>query len=336
MTRGGSTSGCVIEMQNVTKAFGEKLAVREMTLEVPRGQIFGLVGPSGCGKTTSVRLMTGVYRPTSGRLRVLGATPQHFNKRARERIGYMPQLFVLYPTLTVWENLNFVASLYGLTWWRRRKRLELLLDFVELRPARNTLAAHISGGMKRRLELACALVHNPELLFADEPTAGVDPVLRGKFWDHFRQLKSQGRTLLITTQYVSEVQYCDQVAVMRNGRLLMVDTPDGLRRRALGGEIIRLTVDAEDDLNTRRLLAQIPFVRQFERPRNLPQGVLDIYVDDAGTRLPELITTLQQDATIDMRHAEHYLPPFDDIFILLMEQAAASDPESAEEEIIHA
>jgi len=336
MGRSTSASGAVIEMQQVSKTFGDKQAVNEVSLQVPAGQIFGLVGPSGCGKTTTVRMLTGVYAPTKGKLRVLGASPDHFEKRVRERIGYMPQLFVLYPTLTVWENLNFVASLYGLNWFRRRKRLEMLIDFVELRNARDTLAENISGGMKRRLELACSLVHNPELLFADEPTAGVDPVLRGKFWEHFRELKAQGRSLLVTTQYVSEVAYCDQVAVMRNGRLLLVDTPNGLRRQALGGEIIRLTVDAEDELNARRLLSQAPFVHRFRRPEGAPMGTLDIFVDDAGAVLPEVIRTLTQDETIDMRHAEPYLPPFDDVFIILMEQAAADDPQSAEEEIINA
>ncbi len=330
------TTNAVIQMQHVTKRFGTKQAVSDVSLEVPQAQIFGLVGPSGCGKTTTIRMMTGVYTPTEGEMRVLGASPENFGKRVRERIGYMPQLFVLYPTLTVWENLNFVASLYGLNWFRRRKRLEMLLDFVELRPARNTLADNISGGMKRRLELACSLVHNPELLFADEPTAGVDPVLRGKFWDHFRQLKAEGHTLLVTTQYVSEVEYCDQVAVMRNGRLLMVETPDGLRRKALGGEVIRLTVDAEDELNARRLLNQMPFVEQFSRPQGAPRGTLDIYVKNAGTALPDVISGLGQDPTIDMRHAEEYKPPFDDIFIILMERAAEVDPQSVEEEIINA
>lgn len=336
MSRARTSNGAVIEMQHVTKSFGDKNAVSDVSLVVPPGQIFGLVGPSGCGKTTTVRMLTGVYVPTDGKLRVLGSSPQYFDKRVRERIGYMPQLFVLYPTLTVWENLNFVASLYGLNWFRRRKRLEMLLDFVELRPARNTLAADISGGMKRRLELACSLVHNPELLFADEPTAGVDPVLRGKFWEHFNQLKAEGHSLVVTTQYVSEVAYCDQVAVMRNGRLLMVDTPDGLRSQALGGEIIRLTVDAEDDLNARRILSQMNFVQNFERPTGAPRGTLDIYVDDAGALLPEVIRGLNQDPTIDMRNAEEYTPPFDDIFIILMERAAANDPQSAEEEIINA
>jgi ABC-2 type transport system ATP-binding protein len=334
-TRKLADDGAVIDMQNVSKQFGDKMAVRNVTLAVPEGQIFGLVGPSGCGKTTTIRMLTGVYVPTEGILRVLGETPKTFDRRARERIGYMPQLFVLYPTLTVWENLNFVASMYGLLWWTRRKRLNELLDFVELTPARNTLASNISGGMKRRLELACSLVHNPDLLFADEPTAGVDPVLRGKFWEHFRSLKQQGHSLLITTQYVAEVAHCDRVAVMRNGRLLMVDTPSGLRRRALGGEVIRLSVDAEDELNARRVLHNAPFVQRTMRPSGTPAGTLDVFVDDAGARLSEIIRALNEDPTIDTRNVEEYQPPFDDVFVTLMQQAAAADPE-AEKEIVDA
>jgi ABC-2 type transport system ATP-binding protein len=336
MTANQANNGPVIEMEGVTKQFGDNIAVRDVTLDVPAATIFGVVGPSGCGKTTTIRMLTGVYRPTKGRLRVLGASPEAFERRVRERIGYMPQLFVLYPTLTIWENLNFVASLYGLTWFKRRKHLERLLEFVELTPARNSLAGDVSGGMKRRLELACSLVNDPELLFADEPTAGVDPVLRGKFWDHFRELKGRGHSLVVTTQYVSEVAYCDQVAVMRNGKLLTVDTPSGLRRRALGGEIIRLTVDAEDEINARQILQRIDFVRFFRRPDNAEQGVLDIYTDNAGRRLPDLIRSLHQDPSIDMRKAEEHLPPFDDIFVILMERAAKEDPESAEEHVIDA
>jgi len=335
-TRQLADETAVIEMRNVSKHFGDKAAVQNMTLNMQRGQIFGLVGPSGCGKTTTVRMLTGVYEPSEGQLRVLGATPQTFDRRARERLGYMPQLFVLYPTLTVWENLNFVASMYGMVWWTRRKRLEEVLEFVELTPARNTLASNISGGMKRRLELACSLVHDPELLFADEPTAGVDPVLRGKFWDHFRELKARGRSLLVTTQYVGEVTYCDQVAVMRGGRLLMVETPDGLRRRALGGEIIRISVDAEDEVNARRVLRQLPFIRRVDRPGGTGAGTLDLVVEESGAAIPEVLRALATDPTIDTRNVEQYQPPFDDIFITLMHQAAAADPESAEKEIVNA
>lgn len=328
-------TGTMIDMQGVSKQFGEKVAVKDMTLQVEAGQIFGLVGPSGCGKTTTVRMLTGVYTPSDGQLRVLGETPQTFDRRARERIGYMPQLFVLYPTLTVWENLSFVASMYGMLWFVRRKRLKELLDFVELTGARNTLAGNISGGMKRRLALACSLVHQPELLFVDEPTAGVDPVLRGKFWDHFRELKRQGHSMLVTTQYVGEVTYCDQVAVMRNGRLLMVETPENLRRRALGGEIIRLVVDAEDEGNARRVLRSLPFIQRIQRPANAPGGSLDLLVETAAASIPDVLRTLGEDPTIDTRTVEEYQPPFDDVFVTLMQQAAEADPDSAEQEIVN-
>ncbi len=321
----------VIEMHDVSKRWGDTIGVRNVTMNVPEGSIFGLVGPSGCGKTTTVRMLTGVYTPTEGHLTVLGATPRTFDKRARELIGYMPQLFVLYPTLTVWENLSFVASLYGLNWFSRRKRLKELLDFVELTPARNTLAQNISGGMKRRLELACSLVHEPQLLFADEPTAGVDPVLRGKFWERFRSLKAEGKTLLVTTQYVSEVEYCDLVGVMRSGKLLMVETPDGLRRRAFGGlEVIALSVDPEDRSNALQLIGTMPFVQRIDQsPPHQPRGTIHAYVDDAGARIPEVIQKLATDPTIDVRNTQEFKIPFDDVFIILMEQAAREDPELA-------
>ena len=323
----------VIEMHDVTKRWGDKIGVENITLNVAAGQIFGIVGPSGCGKTTTMRMLTGVYTPTSGDMRVLGATPQNFDKKARERIGYMPQLFVLYPALTVWENLNFVASLYGLNWFSRRKRLNELMEFVELGNARNTLAGKISGGMKRRLELACALVHDPALLFADEPTAGVDPVLRGKFWDGFRNLKQEGRTLIVTTQYVSEIEYCDQVAVMRRGRLLMVDTPDGLRKRAFGGsEVLLIQVDAEDEVNARRILARLPFIRRVLDAEERPAGALHVFVDDAGARITEIVQALSEDATIDTRTVEQFKPPYDEVFILLMHQADKDDPRPVNDE----
>ena len=179
----------VISVQHLTKKFGDEVAVQDVSFDVPRASIFGFIGPSGSGKTTTVRLLTGVYAPTAGEVTVLDCSPAKFSQADRARLGYMPQLFVLYPNLTVWENLNFAASLYGMSLFRG-KRLTEALAFVELEEHRSKLARNISGGMLRRLSLAATLVHDPELLFLDEPTAGIDPVLRHKFWDHFRELKS--------------------------------------------------------------------------------------------------------------------------------------------------
>jgi ABC-2 type transport system ATP-binding protein len=219
----------VISAKNLTKKFGGETAVQDVSFDVPRASIFGFIGPSGSGKTTTVRLLTGVYTPTEGEVIVLDRNPAKFSQGERARLGYMPQLFVLYPNLTVWENINFAASLYGMSLFRG-KRLKEALTFVELYEHRSKLARNISGGMLRRLSLAATLVHDPQLLFLDEPTAGIDPVLRRKFWDHFRELKDQGRTIFITTQYVSEADNCDLVGVQNNGKLILVDTPQGIHQ----------------------------------------------------------------------------------------------------------
>ena len=226
----------VVEMRDVTKRFGEVNAVNKVSLDVPQGVIFGFIGPSGCGKTTTVRLLNGNYGATEGTIKVLGQSPDSFKREDQKRIGYMPQLFILYPELTIWENLNFAASIYGYP-MDRKERLYELLELVELTGHEKKMARNISGGMQRRLSLASTLIHSPELIFLDEPTAGIDPVLRRKFWDHFQTLKDQGHTLFVTTQYVGEAAYCDYVGVMRNGELLMVETPEMLRYKALGGEM---------------------------------------------------------------------------------------------------
>jgi len=310
--------------EGVEKKFGEDTGVFDLTFEVPAGTIFGMIGPSGCGKTTTVRLLTGLYKPDRGSLAVMGRVPSKFTPRSRERLGYMPQHFVLYPNLTVWENLNFVASLYGMGYFQRRKSLEQVLDFVELSDARHKLGSQLSGGMQRRLELACTLVHNPLLIFADEPSAGIDPVLRGKFWEHFRQLRDQGRTLFVTTQYVGEAAYCDMVGVMRAGRLIHIDTPENLRRKAFGGEVIRLMVDAPHALDAAQLFQRHPAVKDVRRSRSRP-GLLYLYVDDAAATLPAIFGVLGNHPDITVQQADKYMPPFDDVFIQLMEQADNAD-----------
>lgn len=314
----------MIELKGVQRAFSADTGVFDLSFKVPTGTIFGMIGPSGCGKTTTVRLLTGLYKPERGDISVLGRVPSNFSQRTRERIGYMPQQFVLYPNLTVWENLNFVASLYGMGYFSRRKNLEYVLDFVELNDARSRLGGQLSGGMQRRLELACSLVHNPLLLFADEPTAGIDPVLRGKFWEHFRQLRDQGRTLFITTQYVGEAAYCDLVGVMRQGRLIHFDTPEGLRRTALGGEVIQLVVDAPHALDAAQILQRQQAIRDVRRSRSQP-GLLYVYAENAAATLPLIFEILGQQPDITIQQAQEYQPPYDDIFIQLMEQAEAKE-----------
>jgi ABC-2 type transport system ATP-binding protein len=220
-----------VACHSLTKSFDGEPVVRDVDLAVRRGTIVGLIGPSGCGKTTTVRLLSGLLAPTSGEAEVDGTRSVDLSHRQRGGIGYMPQTPALFPDLSLRENLNFHASMYGLR-LRRRRRLRQLLDWVELTPDQDKRVRQASGGMQRRLALAAAFVHDPAIVFLDEPTAGIDPILRARFWTEFRALRDAGRTLIVTTQYVGEAANCDVVGVLSDGELVFVGTPDDLLHRA--------------------------------------------------------------------------------------------------------
>jgi ABC-2 type transport system ATP-binding protein len=316
------TKAAAIESQHVDLVFAPDAGVFDLTYTVPEGSILGMIGPSGCGKTTTVRLALGLYAPQRGNIRVFGRPPTQFGAAERERIGYIPQQFVLYPTLTVAENAEFVASLYGMTTRQVKDRLDQLLPFVDLAEARDRPGSKLSGGMQRRLMLASALMHDPTLLFADEPTAGIDPVLRGRFWDYFRRLRDEGRTLFVTTQYVGEAAYCDHVAVMRKGRLLVVDTPEGLRRRVLGGEVIELTLaDPARVAEALELLRVYPPVKDAQ-PVAETHNQLRVTIDDATEWMPEVLNLLEDrdGPQIVVERAQELQLSFDEVFIRIMEQ----------------
>lgn len=305
-----------IKTRELTKAFNGEVAVNQIDLEVPEGSIFGFIGPSGSGKTTTVRLLMGLYVPDSGEVTVLGVRPVRFKRRERQRIGYLPQLFVLYPDLTVWENMNFAASLYGVP-FLRTKRLNQLLDLVELRDDKHKLVRNISGGMQRRLSLAATLIHDPDLLFLDEPTAGIDPILRRKFWDYFKVLQQNGDTLFVTTQYVSEAAYCDFVGVMSEGRLLSVNTPEGLRREAYGGDIVRLGSTERIDYQLRQELQNLPGLKS--KILTATDYEIQLLVDDDATAIPYLVEYFR-DKSKAINSVEGYYPSYDDVFVKLIEK----------------
>ncbi len=315
----------MIVVDAVTKTIGDHDLVKEISFKVHAGEIFGFIGPSGSGKTSTIRLLTGVYAPTAGTVQVMGVAPSHPSRRVQERFGYMPQLFVLYPNLTVRENLNFVASLYGMNPLHRKRRVKDMLDFVELWDARDRLASNVSGGMQRRMELAASLLHNPPLLFADEPTAGIDPVLRGKFWEEFRRLRDEGRTLFVTTQYVGESEYCDRVGVIRKGRLIAIDTPLNLRRMALGGDVIDVAA-AGLTPGAVQSLTLLDIVREVQP---ISRGEMRVFVNEAGSAIPTLLESLNSSGC-SVKRIEEYRPSFDDVFIELMKRDAQARGESDE------
>jgi ABC-2 type transport system ATP-binding protein len=309
----------VIKTRDLTKSFNGDVAVDSITMEVPEGAIFGFIGPSGSGKTTTVRLLMGLYEPDGGDVTVMGTAPSRFSISDREKIGYLPQLFVLYPDLTVWENMNFAASLYGVSFSRSR-RLNELLDLVELRDDRHKLVRNISGGMQRRLSLAATLIHNPGLLFLDEPTAGIDPILRKKFWDYFKQLQTGDRTFFITTQYVGEAAYCDFVGVMAESKLLTVNTPEGLRREAYGGDIVKLGSTERIDYQFRQEVQNLPELKS--KILNATDYEVQLLVDDAATATPYLVEYFR-DRRKSINSVEGYFPSYDDVFVKLIEKHRA-------------
>jgi ABC-2 type transport system ATP-binding protein len=214
-----------IHAQNLTRTFGSLTAVDRLNLSVERGEIFGLVGPDGSGKTTIMRLFSGVLRPTGGEAWVLGHAVSKEAEPLKDRIGYMAQRFGLYGDLTVMENIHFYADLYDVPRKERIPRIERLLSFSNLSPFKDRLAQNLSGGMKQKLGLTCALVHTPEILFLDEPTNGVDPVSRRDFWRILYDLLREGVTLFVSTAYLDEAERCHRIGLMHNGRMLSIGTP---------------------------------------------------------------------------------------------------------------
>jgi ABC-2 type transport system ATP-binding protein len=315
----------LIEMHDVVKAYGDQLALDHVDLEVPRGVIVGLIGPSGCGKTTLVKTLTGINRPTSGEVRVLGSDPAQFDTATRRRFGYMPQLPVLYQNLSVWGNLNFIASVYGMSLRRRRRRLKELLDLVDLGQHRSKLLAQCSGGMQRRLTLAATLVHDPELLFLDEPTAGVDPILRERFWGHFRALRDAGSTIVVPTQYVGEAASCDLVAVMALGRLITVLPPEELAPFAYGGT--PLSVELHQDWVSGAQLARLeaqPFVREMRRT----DDGLHVVVDDTSGGERD-VRELLESSGVSVGEITPLEPSLDEVFVKIVASHTTDEERAA-------
>ena len=301
----------VVNLQEVSRRFGEVVAVDHVTFAVPQGAIVGVIGPSGAGKTTVIRLMTGSLEPDDGVVRVLEEDPRKFHRRTRERIGYMPQLFVLYPELTTRENVDFMAALFGMPAWRRGRRVKDVLELVDLTEATNRRASQLSGGMQRRLELACALVHEPDLLILDEPTAGIDPLLRTRVWSELDRLRQEGVTVLVTTQYVSEAEYCDAVALISEGQLVAYAPPAEVRKMAQGGEVFEVSTKQPFDVRVLPPIEGVLAIRQ-EGP-----STLIVVARDAGLATPVVNDAIEK-AGGSVEYSREYRPTFDEVFSALV------------------
>ena len=224
----------VIYVENLTRRFGDFVAVDHINFEVNEGEVVGYLGPNGSGKTTTIRMLLGLLEPTEGEATVLGFDAFRQSEEVRKRVGYMSQKFAIYDDLTVLENLTFYGGVYGIT---DKARIAHTLELVGLTGHNSTLTRSLSAGWRQRLALGISLVHEPKLLFLDEPTSGVDPTARRTFWDLIYQLADNGVTILVTTHYMDEAEYCERVGIMRDGKLLAMDTPSNLKRDIVPGDV---------------------------------------------------------------------------------------------------
>lgn len=313
MARPGTTDPAVFA-EGLSKAFRGRPAVSGLDLDIPSGEVFGLVGPDGAGKTTTFRLLCGILLADAGKVRVGGEDVVANPEAAKRHIGYLSQTFAQYADLTVWENLEFVAAMYSVADGEWQARAEELLQASRMTPFKNRLAGNLSGGMKQKLALSCTLLHTPRVVFLDEPTTGVDPVSRRDFWGILYDLPRKGVTIVVSTPYMDEAERCRRVAFMSHGRIIASGTPQELKQRA-GGDI--LVFDTDQPRAARDTLAG----REGVLESVLFGDHLHVLTTDGASAEPTLRAALQS-AGINVRSVSPAEPGLEDIFVHLAAEAA--------------
>jgi ABC-2 type transport system ATP-binding protein len=300
-----------IVADRLSKRFGDFLAVNAVSFEARRGEIMGFLGPNGAGKSTTIRILCGLLRPTGGRAEVAGLDVARFPEKVRQNIGYMSQKFSLYNDLSVWENLTFFGGVYGVKGARLKERLAFAIGMAGLKGREDAIVADLSGGWKQRLALGCAVLHEPAILFLDEPTSGVDPASRRRFWDLIYALAGDGVCVVITTHYMDEAEYCNRIALINGGRLVALGSPGELKRDAIRGEI--LLVEGEDPGAMLEALQDAPGARDVA-----PFGSsLHIVVDEAGRDRPAIEARLKE-RSLRWSRIEPIKPTLEDVFVQLV------------------
>jgi len=299
-----------IETDDLTRAFKKVVAVDRLSLAIQRGEIFGLVGPDGAGKTTTIRLLCAIMNPTSGSAKVAGFDTVKEAEDIKRRIGYMAQRFNLYGDLSVIENLTFFADIFAVGGDVRNERIDQLLAFARLTEFKDRRAAQLSGGMQKKLALACTLIHEPEILFLDEPTTGVDPVSRREFWDILSDLHLRGVTLFVSTPYMDEAERCSRVGLMFEGEMIVCDKPQNVKD-LIGGELIELRPD--DLRRAGKIVADLDGVLEIQTYGDL----LHVFVDSAQERITELEKLLAREG-IGVSGLRQTRPRMEEAFISLI------------------
>ncbi|HZD59824.1 MAG TPA: ABC transporter ATP-binding protein [Anaerolineae bacterium] len=249
-----------IMVEGLTRRFGAFTAVNDVSFDVRRGEIFGFLGPNGSGKSTTIRMLCGILEPSGGRASVLGFDVATQAEEIKRRIGYMSQKFSLYDDLTVVENLDFYGGIYGLKNARLAERKDFVLEMAGLKGRENELAANLSTGWKQRLALGCAIIHEPEMVFLDEPTGGVDPISRRNFWEMLYHMAEAGITLFVTTHYMDEAEHCHRIGFIFQGDMIALGTPDQLKKEHMKGTIIEISIDASQE--ALRAITMVPGISE--------------------------------------------------------------------------
>lgn len=299
----------VIRVEHLSRRFGSFQAVDDLSFDVRRGEVFGFLGANGAGKSTTIRMLCGILRPTSGAATILGFDVNRENERIKPLVGYMSQSFGLYSDLTVEENLWFYSRLYLDSGTVREKTREVIAS-LEFEPYRKTLAAQLSGGWRQRLALGCAIVHDPEVVFLDEPTAGIDPVSRRTMWDYFYGLAERGKTLFVTTHYMEEAERCHRIGFIWKGRLAALDSPYRIRTEFHDHEIVTVRTGRINEAY--RLIRRVPGVIDV----NIYGEDLHAAVPRADEAIPPLRAALEK-AGIPVERLERIQPSIEDVFVSL-------------------
>jgi ABC-2 type transport system ATP-binding protein len=302
----------VIETHALCRSFGAIRAVDALDITVYRGEIFGLVGPDGAGKTTTLRMLAAIMDPTSGHATVAGFDTVRQAEAVKKHLGYMSQQFNLYGDLSVLENMNFFADIYGVGRRERAARIERLLDFSRMRPFRERRAGQLSGGMQKKLGLGCTLIHQPDILLLDEPTNGVDPVSRREFWDILTELHITGATIVVSTPYMDEAERCSRVGLMYHGQMIVCDTPSQIRT-LVNGELLALR--PADLQRANAALNNMPGLLETQTYGD----ELHLFVDDAERRQPEIAARLHS-AGVAFDGPRRTQPRVEEAFISLIQR----------------
>lgn len=320
MTNGGAWA---VEIDELVKKFGDFTAVDHVSIRIRVGEVFGFLGPNGAGKSTVIRILCGLLRPTSGHATVHGYDVSTHPEEIRRNIGYMSQKFSLYDDLTVSQNIDFFSGIYGVAKKRRPERKQYVLRMADLEERSDTITRLLPGGWKQRLALGCAILHEPPILFLDEPTSGVDPIARRAFWDLIYDLSEAGQTIFVTTHYMDEAEYCHRLALINGGRIIAAGTPASLKEELSSRTLLQL--DSSDVLESMRALENEPEVDDVA----VFGGGLHITVQNAERASFRIRAALAAN-NIEIRRLERILPSMEDVFVALIE--AQADTEAARTE----